>query len=599
MLNLLYKKKKLKIPLSELFYHTPDIGISFYWNQLQILIPYHRLPIKASLGSLLEEFKTSFQGKGAITIFLECNRLTFFIEITEVKINKNVIRLFKDFISRIEGIVKQIKSLVEQQSLNLEKTQIVLYQNGFQFDDDKVHRILVKIINLLPPRKTVEKLAFPLSHLNYHSNGIRFFNKDTQFEVEKKKLPVEVGPAMERIKSNFTGDITFHIETTYLHRWDTDRELLQIGQISREVKDIEVNPNIPEGFKSMRNQLIIDSINGLIENVSISMDSVKSLLEDWGLNLKNQEIAYQLISTIAPWPEEKNIKVALRDITYQNEGIVVPIEGQNIRISAKNLSFDTDQLLENIKQTFEGYIKIHVYQSLQFQWDEEKEQLAIEKKKSVKVKISMDDETIKKIKKIYWLYIDKGIEIGPDSMIPDQYEYPGDEPPGDIPEADRKADKKEAAVEEEITGDVEKPGFEEKKEEKEVLPGSEEYSLDLPRPIDQVPDSELETKGYDAACIRLLEKMADTIYMTSHDLWFRIGNRLIWERPEKDTRTYIFEWPEEDLEFFVGKIWASELIEIREEKEETGYITRVKHTPGEISRWKRNLNRALKKKIKN
>lgn len=585
MLNPLKKQIKLKIPLSEIFYHDPDIGISFQWNQLQLLIPYHRLPIKASIGPLLEEFKTSLHGKGTITIYLECHRLTFNIEITDVKINKAVIQRFTDFTSRVEGIVKQITSLVEKDSLNLEKTQIVLYQNGFQFDDSQVHRILTKMINSLPPRKTLERLPFPLSNLNYNSKGIRFYNRDTQFEVEKNKLPVEVGPAMERIKSNFTGEITFQIETSYLHRWDSGQGRLQVGQISREVKDIEVSPGIPRIFKTMRNQFIIESIKGQINNASISLDEVKKLLEEWGLNLKHQEMAYELVSNIAPWTEEKDFNVPLKNITYHDDGIVVPAADQNMRISAKNLSFETNQLLENIKQTFEGFIKIHVYQSLQFVWNEEKEQLTIERKKAVKIKMSMDDETVNRLKKIYWLYIEKGVEISSDSSLLDQYTETVDE----IPHKTEEPELVETVTADDI---IETQTNEDPDQSKG------ESFMDLPRLVEQVPLSELTNKDYDAKCIHILEKMADQIYMTTQDLWFRIGDRLIWERPEKDSVTHIFEWPEEDLQFFVGKIWIADLREIREDKEETGYITRVNHTPDDVSKWERYLKRAIKKKTK-
>ncbi len=584
MLNLLKKKIKLNIPLAEISYHGPDLGISFNWNRLQLLIPYHRLPIKAAIGPLLEEFKTSLQGKGIIAVYLECHRVTFNIEITDVKINKTVLQRFADFTSRIEGIVKQISSLVEKDSLNLEKTQIVLYQNGFQFDDSQVHRILTKIINYLPPKKTMEKLPFPLSNLNYNSKGVRFYNRDTQFEVEKNKLPVEVGPAVERIKSNFIGDITFHIENSYLHRWDTGQGRLQVGQISREVKDIEVSPGIPRVFKTMRNQFIMESIRKLISDASLSLDSIKNLLEEWGLDLKHQEIAYELVANIAPWTEEKDINVPLKDITYLDDGIVIPVAGQNMRISAKNLSFRTNRLLENIKQTFEGHIKIHVYQSLQIAWDEEKEQLTIDRKKAVKIKMSIDDDTVDRLKKIYWLYIEKGVEVGANAAFPDQSPYPagesqskaGQSEPVETVEADHTIE----------TSTVEEPGR-----------SRETSFMDLPRPVDQVPLSELTNKDYDAKCIHFLEKMADQVYMTTQDLWFRIGDRLIWERPGMDSATHIFKWPEEDLEFFVGKTWTADLQEIREEKEETGYITRIKHTPDDVSRWERYLKRALKKSI--
>jgi len=258
------------------------------------------------------------------------------------------------------------------------------------------------------------------------------------------------------------------------------------------------------------------------------------------------------------------------------------VADQNMRISSKNLSFRTNQLFENIKQTFEGHIKIHVFQSLQFLWDEQKEQLTIDRKKAVKIKMSMNDETVDRLKKIYWLYIEKGVKISTDGTLPDQSPFPSDESP---PRARESEPLETVAADHTIeTHTNEEPGR-----------GREESFIDLPRPVDQVPLAELTNKDYDAKCIHILEKMSDQVYMTTQDLWFRIGDRLIWERPEKDCPSIIFKWPEEDLEFFVGKIWTADWREIREHKEETGYITRVKHTPDDVSRWEGSLKRALKK----
>jgi hypothetical protein len=199
--------------------------------------------------------------------------------------------------------------------------------------------------------------------------------------------------------------------------------------------------------------------------------------------------------------------------------------------------------------------------------------------------MSMDDETVNRLKKIYWLYIEKGVEINIDSPLPEQYQYLADESSLQVeePELVETVTTTEHTIETQTT---EEPG--QKKENS---------FMDLPRPVDQVPLAELTNKDYDAKCIHILEKMADQIYITTQDLWFRIGDRLIWERPEKDWATHIFEWPEEDLEFFVGKTWIADLREIRENKEETGYITRVNHTPDDVSRWQRYLKRAIKKRV--
>ena len=579
MLSLLKKKIKLDVPLAEISYHAPDAGISFQWNRLRLLIPYHRLPLTASLGSLLEEFKTVLEGD--LTLWLECRRFTLDIEIIEVKVTEEVIHRLSGITSRIEDVVKQIKSLVEQESLTLEKAQIILYQKGFQFDDSHVHRILVKIIDSLPPRKIVEQLPFPLAHLNYDARGIRFYSKNTRFEVEKNKLPVEVGPAVERIKSNFTGDITFHIETTNLQQWDSSQGQLQTGQVSREVKNIEVDATIPRLFKALRNQLVRDAIKQSIDNRSISMDSIKSLLEGWGLDLKHREIAKELISTTPPWTQEKDLNVPLKDILYHDDGIAVPVAGQNMRISSNNLAFTTHQQLEEIKHRFEGYLKIHVFEPFQLAWDEEKEQLTIERQKAVKIKLTIDDETIEQLKKAYRRYIEKVVEPDVENAAPDQ-PGPAADPLAHASEttaADK--DTKDTAVETAVEPTLEKAA---------------EFIVDLPRPVSKIPAAELENKAYHVESIHILEAMADRIYMTTQDLWFRIGDRLVWERPVKDSATYIFQWPEEELEFFVGKIWVAELQEIREDRESSGYITRVYRKLEDLARWKKNLKRAINKK---
>jgi hypothetical protein len=581
MLNPLKRRIKLNVPLAEISYHGPDAGISFRWNRLRLLIPYHRLPLTASLGSLLEEFKAGLTGD--ITLYLEGHRLTFYIEISEVKVDEEVIHRLTDFTARIEDVVKQIKSLAEKDALTLEKAQIILYQKGFQFDDSHVHRILAKVIDSLPPRKIVEQLPFPLAHLNYDAGGIRFYSKNTRFEVEKNKLPVEVGPALERIKSNFAGDIIFHIETTCLQQWDSSQGQLQTGQVSREVKNVEMDTAMPRLFRTLRNQLIRDAVKQLIDKASMSPDSIKNLLEEWGLDLKHQEIARELVSTTPPWSEEKDVNVPLKDVVYHDDGIVVPVSGQNIRISSKNLAFTTYQQLEEIKHRFEGDLKIHVFEPFQFVWDEEKEQLTIERQKAVKIKLNIDDETVVQLKKTHRFYFEreeeKGVDV--DGKVPEQSGSAG--PAGaDSRQPDETLG---AAAAKETTADKERVGE-----------TAAELAVDLPRPVPAVPAAELENKDYHADSIHILEKMADKIYVTTQDLWFRIGDRLVWERPGQASATYIFHWPEEELEFFVGKIWVAELEEIRKDKDSSGYITRVYRKLENLSGWEKNLKRAVKKK---
>ena len=104
---------------------------------------------------------------------------------------------------------------------------------------------------------------------------------------------------------------------------------------------------------------------------------------------------------------------------------------------------------------------------------------------------------------------------------------------------------------------------------------------------------EIESEGYyDRECIGLLQEMAEKVFVTGQDLWFRIGRCLVWERPIFAAATYIFRWPQEDLKLFIARIWISELKDIRRKKEECGYVTRVMHK--DVDGWKSNLERGIR-----
>ena len=567
MVNLLRKKIKLKIPLSEIFYHSSEV--MFQWNNIRLTVPYGNFPLKVPYGALFEEFKVSFQGE--VAIYLECHRLSFHIEILDVKVTEDVLRKFTGVASHIEEVVEKIRSWASRDSLTFDLARTLLRHGGFEYDDNKTHRILAEIINSLPPEQITEKVPFPPSHLNYHSRGIQFLYKNVHYEVEKNKLPLEVGPAIEEIKTNFTGNITFHIDILYLRKWDPGQGQLHIGQVKQEVKAVEVNPYILQGFKAMRSQFISDSIKKLIEDASIStisIETVESLLKKWGLDLTHEETAQYVVSTIPPWTVEKDVNVPLKDVIYRDDAILVPIEGENMKIPGRNLPVKTDHQVEEFKHFIDGHINIHIYRPFQFVWDQADRQLAFDKKRAVKIKINIDEEAREQFKRVCWVYIEMGAEITPSGSSEDQTQPVGDEavPAGEVEDA---------------------------------FPGKtrKEEILDLPRPVDKIPSAELTAGGYDAQFIRVLEDMAHKTYMTSKDLWFRIDNRLIWERPELRKATYIFEWPEEELEFFIAKIWASGLPDLRKDKEGTGYIGRVNHTPRDVSRWENNLKRILEKKV--
>jgi hypothetical protein len=121
-------------------------------------------------------------------------------------------------------------------------------------------------------------------------------------------------------------------------------------------------------------------------------------------------------------------------------------------------------------------------------------------------------------------------------------------------------------------------------------------------------------KYYDPECIRFLEeiieKLKGQIYMTSIDLWFRIGDILIWERPEskpqktneeakKSHATYIFKWPEPEqpLDIFIAIIWSYKFDYNRKKYSKTGCIKTINHTyEDKLKGWKSKLIDIILKK---
>lgn len=516
-------------------YHSS--GIAFQWDHIRLLIPYDRLPLKFPIDwRFLEEFKTGFQGE--ITIFFECDRINFNIEILDVKTEPWVIRKFKEVVSGIEDIIHKIKSVAGYETFTLGAARSILQEEGFHFDDGKARRIAAEIVNSMPMQHRESKVSIPLSGLSFLPEGIRFHHRNMQFEVNKERLPFEIGPILDKIKSSLEGDMTFHFEFTYFLRWDVDRNSVQTGNVDRQVNRVEINQDTLQAFKTLRGHRVCDAIKRFADKAAVTLGQVKLILKEWGLNVNHREIANRIIATIPPWSEKKDFKVPLKKIIFHDYKIEVLADGGKITISASDLPFKTNRILEKIKYIFEGYIKVHMYQPYQFTWNHALQQLDIERRKAVKVRIDIDEDALKKFEKISWLYIKLLGKVAPI-----------------------------------------------------IAEGLLRRKL---KPTDKVPYEKIANKGYDIEYIKHLEKISEEIYPTEEDLWFRKGNCLVWERPIPGAATYIFKWPEEELELFIARIWISELLDIRNNREESGFITRVIHT--NVYNWEISLKRTLRKK---
>ena len=191
-------------------------------------------------------------------------------------------------------------------------------------------------------------------------------------------------------------------------------------------------------------------------------------------------------------------------------------------ILRRKLAFETSDVLDKIKDIFEGDIKVTESRSVGFMWSEAKEQLRMDQG-SASYEVDAKDELLERFRRVHVMY--KALKI----------KFPA------RPESD-------------IIKIIRRSGY-----------------------VSGLPTG--SAPGYDPQCITILDKKAEHIYMTGIDLWFKIGNVLVWERPEYRAATYVFKWPEQEksLEDFIAKIWSYELLEDVQKDPSTGYKFRIIH----------------------
>jgi len=543
----LRSKVELRLPLSQLHYDT--YGFRFRWNEIWLAIPYEQQPLKFTVGHLLEEFKNNLKGK--ITIYLHWHRINPEIEKVEVLVDTSVSNEVADITSHIEQITSEIQSLVVKGALTLDEARIVLAESGFDYNDEKIHRILSEIVNNMPLQEIQQEVKVPLSSLQYDADGVRFSWGGVWFQVPGNKLTFEIGPILKDIKSSLTDTITFNIEKRCIVRWDSNASKLSVGQVTKDVSQADITPDTLEAFKELRGTMICDAIND-IDRAILSLDGldeVESILKEWGLDLSNQEIGNRIISSIPYWTQEWRLTQPAKDVQYSASGIVISSEGGTASIPREELPFETGDVLDGIKGILEGDIVAIIRQRVGFTWSETEQQLTIGRGIHVSYDVTVEDEFLRQLE-----YFDLEVE------------------PAHWHEATR--------------GRLKKPG--------------------------KRPDARIEGVKYNPECVRFLyekvKQKGGNIYMTTRDLWFEIGNVLVWERPEpcksdvpicegtqssKTGATYVFEFPDKPVADFIQSIWSYELLEhIRDRT--SGYIVRVIHDyKNGLRNWKANIESAI------
>lgn len=516
--SILRSKVELRLPLSQLYYNA--YGLRFRWNEVWLAILYEQQPLKFAAAHLLEEFKDNL--KGEITIRLRCHRIYHKIEEIELITDEGVFKEVADITSRIEQVTSEIQSLAAAGTLTLDEAQVALAESGLKYKN--IHRILSEIINNMPLQQIQEEVEVPLSSLQYDADGVGFSWGDYWFQVQKDGLPFETSPILEEIKSRLEGAITFCIERRCFVRWDSDTSKLWVGQVSMGVKPAEIAPETLEKFKELRGNIICDKIRTL-DRATLSLDDVEVILKGWGLDLDNQEIGERIAASIPNWIIKWSFQVPAKDVQYSRYGIKFSSKYGTESIPSEELPFETSDVLDKIKDILEGDIKVTKSQRVGFIWSKTRQQLAIGQG-DASYDVEVEDKLLKRVKYVHVAYNALKIKYPswPDEKIIDIIRH-------------------------------------------------------SPGEIDKVP-SGLITRGYDPECIKFLEERAEFIYATAIDLWFKIGDVLIWERPEYGAATYLFKWPEpeESLENFIARIWSYRLLRhIINDSARSNFIASVDH----------------------
>jgi hypothetical protein len=502
-------------------------GFWFKWNSTWLAMPYERISSDIRYGYLLEVFKDNF--KTEISIRIRWDRVFQNIIDIQPENGNNERNEISVMSRRIGECVGEIHSLVKEGALSFEQAKAIFMEKGLECDDKRMQEVLSEIIDRMEMHTEPKFVDIPLRDIEYGYSGINFHWQGTPFQVDEEGIPFEAGPAIEEIKGQLEGYITVDISRDCITKWDRGNSVLLIGDVRTGMGQVEISPETVKSFKDLRIKLICDAISAL-EKETISIEQVQSILRGWGLSLVHQEICQKIADSIPPWEVELHIQMPASEVEYKDEEIIVASkQGKKIAIPSEELQFGTSGVLEGIKRILEGNINVIVRYSGRFEWDTSQGRLElIEGDKTYDV--TVDDE-----------FLD-GLDF-----VNAQFVYP--------------------------SGD-------------ETVPG--------PRDI-RTWGIPTRSGYYNIDCVRYLKAIVEntggSTYITSVDLWYKVGDVLIWERPEYSAATYIFYWPDIPLKKFIHTTWSTPLESTRRHRDKSKYIDRVIHDHDYgLGSWKEKLN---------
>ena len=536
--------EQISLPLSGLVF-VPG-GILLPFKDARLEVPQDLLPFKVDPD--LSEIKAFL--KGELTVDVELTSLPkwdperhaigadeVFRKVIRVSSSPKTNQNIEQVLQRWKKTVGSLMSMAESESLTWERAQELFRENGFTDEGGLDHQILEKIVNRLPIGQRTERYSVPLSELSYQPDKVLVPVGNGRIEIPLNQFPFEVGSILEEIKAALPGQAEISLRFATFYKWSSEGRKLLVGKEIGEA-GLELNSQSLENLKQLRFKRVSEAVGRLISVQALKIEDVAVILQKWGLGLNHPEMGGQLSAQIPAWKEEEDFQVPLKTIAYKDDEILAPLVGTTLRIPAGQLPFKPRTQYEIYKRVFCDVLKIHAFHTYRLIWDEDKRLLTKKKINSWECALTVDKEALKQFEKIEALYVRLLTKM--DSFKAVEYL-------------------------ERIAG------------------------------IESAPKLDYAAlKDYDVECIHYLENMAEKVYATNEDIWFVIQGRLVWERPEVGSATYLFRLPGEDLNYFIGKIWASERLDIRQDPQ-SGYIGRVIHAPDDRTRWERNINAMLRR----
>ncbi len=283
------------------------------------------------------------------------------------------------------------------------------------------------------------------------------------------------------------------------------------------------------------------SLNRFIDRGTLNLDEVGNILQKWGFNL-SKKTRKRLIGSIPFWVEKGRVAIPLKDIEYHDSDISFFLNGDKLTIPAKLLPFKSGPIVDTVRDILPGHLDAFIDRKFYLKAGTAPNLLKLEGEYVLRKVIKVDSTSLQIFEQIDRLKKRRGVDNA--KMIT-------------------------TAV----------FGL--------CAPREVRNLQNLPPKFLKKPTTGLRRPMWDPQCAYILTRMADICYATTKDLWFKIGDILVWEEPKYSKATYIFEWPEEPLQTFIFRTWIAALTVIRNSSD-YGYLDRANHTPN-IRDWEKNL----------